>query len=154
MNHRQVQQLAALQQSWQLVFDTLSALRNSRHLETRVEEQRRMDALIQQKQADLADLDAQIQALESALPLNSNTPSFSGKAKLQFTQRLGEDWRNLADWLEIPLNDQRGFSPGDEARAIWAWLEVRNQLRELPGALREIHRDDLATALSGGDGGG
>ena len=72
----------------------------------------------------------------------------SGAAKLLFTQRLGDDWRALADVLEIPLYEQQRFGKGDEARGIRAWLEVRKELHRLPAALRHIGRGDLADALA------
>lgn len=68
----------------------------------------------------------------------------SGRAKILFTWHLGNDWSALADLLEISPYEQRRFSQGDEGRAIWEWLELRNRLGELPGALEEIERDDLA----------
>lgn len=70
--------------------------------------------------------------------------SFPGTLKLLFCMRLGADWRFLADFLEIPLHDQRRFAIGDEGRAIWAWLENRGSLSRLPDALQSIGRADLA----------
>ena len=69
---------------------------------------------------------------------------FSGMTKLQFCDRLGHDWPRLADILEIPEHQALRFAKGEEARAIWAWLEVRKRLNSLIPALREIGRDDLA----------
>lgn len=69
---------------------------------------------------------------------------FSGMTKLQFCDRLGHDWPRLADILEIPEHQVHKFARGEEARAIWAWLEFRNRLNSLIPALKEIGRDDLA----------
>jgi tRNA A-37 threonylcarbamoyl transferase component Bud32 len=69
---------------------------------------------------------------------------YSGNVKLEFCNRLHEDWKKLADFLEIPASDQNRFEHGEEARAIWVWLEVRERLDELPEALRSIVRVDLA----------
>jgi len=70
------------------------------------------------------------------------------EAKNSFTQRLGDDWRALADLLEIPGHTQRYFIQGFEARAIWAWLEERKKLACLPNILHRIVRPDLAEDLS------
>ncbi|SPT51847.1 hypothetical protein [Actinomadura madurae] len=69
---------------------------------------------------------------------------FSGKVKLAFVRRLGPSWQDLSDLLDIPLYIQATFVTGNEARALWEWLEVRNQLNGLEDALREIGREDLA----------
>jgi hypothetical protein len=77
--------------------------------------------------------------------------SYSGKTKLEFCKRLGDDWRLLADYLEIPPYDQARFEKGDEARGIWVWLENRRRLDLLPEALRDIDREDLAELLHKGN---
>jgi hypothetical protein len=73
----------------------------------------------------------------------------SGLAKLAFVRRLGDSWADLADVLEIPYWARAGFPTDDRPRAIWEWLETRNRLETLPGALELIGRRDLI----GGDGG-
>jgi hypothetical protein len=75
------------------------------------------------------------------------TVSYSGKAKLEFYDRLSTDWRQLADLLDIKSSEQARWERGDEARAIWEWLWRRNRLGELPGLLQEIQRNDLAITL-------
>lgn len=70
--------------------------------------------------------------------------AFSGKTKIIFCDRLGDDWKRLADHLEIPPSDQARFDRGDEARGIWVWLENRKLLAEFPEALKLIKRADLA----------
>jgi len=74
---------------------------------------------------------------------------YTGKARLVFFQRLGNDWPALADFLDIPGDQQRCFQHGHESRAIWNWLADRHQLDRLPDALRDprIDRADLADAL-------
>jgi hypothetical protein len=69
---------------------------------------------------------------------------FTGKTKIAFCNRLGEDWKLLADYLEITPAEQSRFTAGDEARNIWVWLDNRGRLAELPGILSEISRLDLA----------
>ena len=64
--------------------------------------------------------------------------------KFQFGRRLDTSWTALADFLDIPAHDADGFPKGEEARRIWAWLDARNRLHELTGALRAIDRHDLA----------
>jgi len=53
----------------------------------------------------------------------------------------------VADFLEIPVSDQDGFAPGDQARAIWHWLERREALTKLSDALGYVRRDDLVVLL-------
>jgi hypothetical protein len=73
--------------------------------------------------------------------------SYSGKTKIAFCDRLGDDWKRLADCLEIPVSDQARFERGDESRGIWVWLENRSRLADLPEALRSFGRKDLAELL-------
>ncbi len=54
----------------------------------------------------------------------------------------------LADHLEILPADQRRFRQGEEGRGIWAWLELRGELRKLPAALEAIGREELAAVLN------
>jgi hypothetical protein len=68
-------------------------------------------------------------------------------AKLELSERLGEDWRRLANALGISRNDQRRFAPGHEAEEIWEWLEWRKDLNKLKPALIKISRKDLADGL-------
>ncbi len=72
---------------------------------------------------------------------------YSGKTRFEFCRRLGDNWRHLADYLEIPNDDQARFEHGDEARAIWVWLENRTRLSELSPALAGIGREDLVEIL-------
>ncbi|MFO1428873.1 MAG: hypothetical protein U1F76_01835 [Candidatus Competibacteraceae bacterium] len=72
---------------------------------------------------------------------------YSGKTQLEFCRRLGDDWRHLATWLEIPSADQARFERGDEARQLWTWLDNRQRLAELAPALVGIGREDLAELL-------
>jgi hypothetical protein len=67
-----------------------------------------------------------------------------GTTKLAFVRRLGSSWRDLADSLDIPSYERRRFATGDEPRAIWDWLEVRNRLGALRPSLLAIDRTDLA----------
>lgn len=67
---------------------------------------------------------------------------YTGNARLIFSQHLGDDWRALADLLEILDHTRRRFTPGDEAQAIWGWLADHHQLPRLPGLLREIDRGE------------
>jgi hypothetical protein len=71
----------------------------------------------------------------------------SGKVKVEYTQRLLDDWHKLADCLGVSPADQKRFEQGLQARDIWDWLEVRGRLHELPEALRVIDRPDLADLL-------
>ena len=71
----------------------------------------------------------------------------SGKAKIEICDHVGDSWKKLADYFQIPPSEQAQFSKGDEARGIWAWLEYRKRLQELPEALGYIDRQDLINVL-------
>ena len=70
-----------------------------------------------------------------------------GPVKLDVVRRLTYDWQDLADLVGLPAYVTRRFRPGDEPRELWAWLEARNRLADLPGALADIGRTDLADLL-------
>ncbi|MFJ4619288.1 NB-ARC domain-containing protein [Streptomyces sp. NPDC088812] len=74
---------------------------------------------------------------------------YPGQVKLDFCRRLGDDWRDLADLLEVPPHVARGFVRGDEARGVWEWLLARGGLGGLPSALHGIGREDLAHVFDG-----
>lgn len=73
--------------------------------------------------------------------------AFSGEIKLKFCQRIGQDWQDLADLFGVPPYAKAHFAPGDEPRALWEWLEIRDRLAALPDKLTEIGRDDLAQLM-------
>jgi len=81
------------------------------------------------------------------IPAKPVAVDYSGKQKLAVCDRLGDSWSRLAMVLKIPSHDQARFSQGDEGRRIWEWLEIRGRLGELPGALEDIGREDLADIL-------
>jgi nucleoside phosphorylase len=84
--------------------------------------------------------------LSRLLPVDG-TAEVPGAAKLQVLRGLIYDWHDLADLLGVPPFDVYKFTRGDEPRSLWAWLEVRGRLGEMPGALDEIGRTDLADRL-------
>ncbi|MEU7750189.1 hypothetical protein [Micromonospora sp. NPDC049171] len=67
--------------------------------------------------------------------------------KAQVVRGLTYDWQDLADYLGIPSHQVRRFRAGDEAYEVWLWLQSRDRLAELPDALEEIGREDLAGLL-------
>jgi hypothetical protein len=71
-------------------------------------------------------------------------PAFSGKVKVEFCRRIGPDWEELADLFGVSPHERRRFVPGHEPHALWEWLQNRLQLAELPDALAQIGRVDLA----------
>jgi nucleoside phosphorylase len=73
-----------------------------------------------------------------------------GRKKVEFCRRLGDDWRELADWFEILPHQRATFSLGNEPRHVWEWLDMRGRLPVLPEALRAIDRTDLADLLEPG----
>ncbi len=70
---------------------------------------------------------------------------YSGKQKISFKKRLGEDWKDLADYFDIPASKQNAFKPGDEPREVWEWLKKHNRLGDLDQGLRYIDREDICT---------
>nr|MBA3967844.1 hypothetical protein [Nitrospirales bacterium] len=72
---------------------------------------------------------------------------FSGTTKIAFCNRLGHDWKGLADVLGVSAADQARFERGDEARGLWVWLENRRRLPDLVPALADINREDLVRLL-------
>jgi len=89
----------------------------------------------------------QTKSFQGVAQAQSTETRFSGKAKITFCDRLGDDWKRLADQLNIRPADQSRFERGDEGRGIWVWLENRQRLPELVPALGAIERADLANLL-------
>ena len=112
-------------------------------LEIREGLRRRAEAIRAQRPAPLSPPAASPAASPAPLPAAAPTPA-GRLTKLELQQRLGGDWRVLADALGIPAHDQRSFEAGYEARAIWEWLENRRRLDALGPALTTVGRGDLA----------
>ena len=74
-------------------------------------------------------------------------PNFSGKAKIRLCQRLGGNWRDLADYFDIPEYQRARFPQGYECQRIWEWLRERDRLYTLKSALEFIDRQDLVDLL-------
>lgn len=75
--------------------------------------------------------------------------------RLEFYERLGDSWHELADILGIPYRAVMSFARGREPQAICRWLIERGRMMELPGALNLIGREDLvelAESFAGGTG--
>ncbi|NET43317.1 CHAT domain-containing protein [Okeania sp. SIO2B3] len=70
------------------------------------------------------------------------------KSKYRFCQKLGDSYRNLALYFEIPPQDQNRWPAGSECEKILEWLENRSRFDELPEALIEIEREDLVDMIS------
>jgi len=76
-------------------------------------------------------------------PSEESTRQTLGQVKVDICQRLGDGWKKLTDYFQIPPYDEARFNRGDECQAIWTWLQNRRRLDELPEALRYIGRADL-----------
>jgi hypothetical protein len=72
---------------------------------------------------------------------------YSGKTKIEFCRRLQSDWRDLADYFDIPSAVQASFHKGREPHSVWEWLSRRNRLQELPEALAYIDRPDIVVEV-------
>ncbi|MEV0284766.1 hypothetical protein AB0H36_11680 [Kribbella sp. NPDC050820] len=77
-------------------------------------------------------------------PAREPRVSQPGTVKLQILRRLDYDWIDLADHVGIPAFQRARFGPGEGPRGVWEWLEVRERLGDLPTALADIGREDLA----------
>jgi hypothetical protein len=72
---------------------------------------------------------------------------YSAKTKIEFCRRLQSDWRDLADYFDIPSAVQASFHKGREPHGVWEWLASRNRLQELPEALAYIDRPDIVVEV-------
>lgn len=78
-----------------------------------------------------------------AVPVSAPRP-FPGPVKIQFCQRLGDSWEELADFFEVASHERARFRQGNEPRDLWQWLEVRGKLPVVSEGLMQIGREDLA----------
>jgi nucleoside phosphorylase len=69
------------------------------------------------------------------------------RVRLEVTRRLRYFWPDVADVFGVPSYEIRRFRPGDEPHDLWTWLDHRRRLADLPDALDEIGRPDLAALL-------
>jgi formylglycine-generating enzyme required for sulfatase activity len=72
---------------------------------------------------------------------------FTGRQKLAFARRLGDNWQDLADYFDIPTDQRHSFAPGREPQSVWEWLDARQRLPELLDALRYINRTDIVVEV-------
>jgi hypothetical protein len=61
--------------------------------------------------------------------------------------RLGDSWPDVADAFNIKKHERDAFPLGQEPRKVYDWLESRGRLADLPAALLEVGRRDLADVL-------
>lgn len=78
-----------------------------------------------------------------AQPMDASLVEYSGKTKICMCQRLNDNWEDLADYFDIPIQDRRRFDKGRECQRIWEWLQEREKLFGLEEALKFISREDL-----------
>jgi nucleoside phosphorylase len=67
--------------------------------------------------------------------------------KQEIMRQLRYHWQDLADVFGVPSYEARKFRAGDEPHDLWAWIAHRQRLADLPDALDEIGRRDLAGLL-------
>lgn len=85
--------------------------------------------------------------LVTGAPAQSRHGRVPGTAKLEVLRRLHADWREVADVVGVPGFERARFARGEEPRGLWDWLENRDRLTDLPGALAEVGRADLVHVL-------
>jgi V8-like Glu-specific endopeptidase len=73
--------------------------------------------------------------------------NFLGRVQNKFIERLGQDFVFVANVLEIPHHNRAAWVKGLEGDGIWAYLVSTDRLPELPKALKEANRPDLAALL-------
>ncbi len=98
---------------------------------------------LSQLKTEIKEVEVQLQGLLENFKVSNSTrkmesmtsdrmsSAISGKTKIELCQRLGADWQELADYLEIPPFHRRQFQQGRECQAILEWLEERKQLHTL-----------------------
>jgi nucleoside phosphorylase len=69
------------------------------------------------------------------------------RVRQEVVRQLRYLWQDIADIFGVPSYETRRFRAGDEPHDLWAWLEQRRRLTDLPGALDDIGRPDLAELL-------
>lgn len=74
-------------------------------------------------------------------------PRVPDRVRQEITRQLRYFWQDVADLFGVPSYETRRFRAGDEPHDLWSWLEQRRRLADLPGALDEIGRSDLAGLL-------
>lgn len=67
----------------------------------------------------------------------------NGKVKICICKDLLDDYYDLADYFDIPINHRKRFLQGRECQGIWEWLEARGKLEGILDALKYIDREDL-----------
>lgn len=72
---------------------------------------------------------------------------FSGKSRVRFQRDLGPNWKDLADYFQVEQHVKARWAPGDEPSKLWEFLQTHGRLGELPAALAEVGRPDLAALL-------
>jgi len=151
---RNQQRREALARHRELIQHKLQTVEGQYYTETRAEEKLRLEHVLDGIRQDLAKVEAELAGFgETPRPptppaAKTGPVRYAGRQKLAVCDRLGDSWSRLATLLDIPPHDQARFSQGDEGRRIWEWLEIRGRLRELPGALEDIDRQDLADILN------
>jgi nucleoside phosphorylase len=80
--------------------------------------------------------------------------TYSRRSRIKLCRRLGEDWKDLADYFDIPPSTRATFDRGRECQSIWDWLDARNKLDGLEDALKEIGRTDVIGEIIKIDDGG
>ena len=71
-----------------------------------------------------------------------------GRVKLRFQRSVQNSWEDLADLADVPLHVRAEWAHGQQPRRLWEWLERHDRLGYLPGALVEVHHDELAAAVA------
>ncbi len=83
----------------------------------------------------------------SGASANGGLDSVPGETRVSLCQRLGKNWRDLAEYFGIPSHERNRFESGHECHEILEWLENRGYLSKLSHALKFLGRKDLGPLL-------
>jgi hypothetical protein len=72
---------------------------------------------------------------------------YSGRAKILVCRKLIHDWRDIADFCEVPPFEQTRFLRGREPQDLWEHLDQAGRMADFEEALKVLNRHDLLRLL-------
>jgi hypothetical protein len=80
---------------------------------------------------------------EGSQPARPSAARLTPEERSQLLQRIGPDWKKLADHFDVSASDRDTFDRGREPKELWDWLNRRKWLMSLPSALLACGRQDI-----------